>query len=94
MVLRNVEKNFLFYNIWPSLVFQLFKISFPCKQTLHRKKVFSFSFFLFWFLALPVCHLGNLCATECNSGCLVHQSAAVSSAMTISFNVDGKAVIV
>jgi hypothetical protein len=43
-------------------------------------------------LVLPVLCSGNVCATECNSRCLVHQYAAVSQAMAISFNVAGRAV--
>jgi hypothetical protein len=47
----------------------MFKLSFLCKQIWHRRKVFSFSFFLFWsgghqvFIAGAMCRLLNATVT-------------------------------
>ena len=40
-------------------------------------------------VAMTVCRLGNVSTIQCNSGCLVLQSAAVYRAVTISVNVAG-----
>jgi hypothetical protein len=48
--------------------------------------------FCFDLVALTVYRLYNTCTTECNSGCLVLQSATVYRAVTISVNVAGRAV--
>ena len=54
--------------------YMMFKLSFPCKHTWYRRKVFSFFFFLFVLMwSLPVYCSGNVCAVECNSRCLMHQ---------------------
>ena len=57
-----------------------------------RERYFPSLAFRFDLVALTANRLGHVCAIECNSGCLVLRFAAVSRAVTGSFNVSGRAV--